>query len=137
MNSTKTQTQIPAFKISNTDVEALIYQTELLRAQAIAEGIRAFFSSIKKGVCYLHRLVVEPIAKAQKKSNLYHELSNLNDRTLADLGISRSNIPHFVMNAFEDTTTEINETASMSDLQAPAAAPIMTASNDGDQAIAA
>jgi len=117
MNSTKTQAQKQAFGLSYSEIEALSHQAELLRAH--------------------NDWVVEPFSKALKKSNLYRELSNLDDRTLAGLGISRSEIPYVVMNAFEGNTTEANETASVSGFQALTAVPIKTSSNDGDQSIAA
>ena len=135
MNSTKTQAQ--ASGLSYAEVEALTHQAKLLRAQAIAEGFSAFAGAIKKGLVLFNDWVVEPFSKALKKSNLYRELSNLDDRTLASLGISRSEIPYVVMNAFEGNTTEANETASVSGFQALAAAPIKTSSNDDDQSIAA
>ena len=135
MNSTKTQAQ--ASGLSYAEVEALTHQAKLLRAQAIAEGFSAFAGAIKKGLVLFNDWVVEPFSKALKKSNLYRELSNLDDRTLAGLGISRSEIPYVVMNAFEGNTTEANETASVNGFQALAAAPIKTSSNDDDQSIAA
>ena len=137
MNSTKTQAQKQAFGLSYSEIEALSHQAELLRAQAIAEGFSAFAGAIKKGFVLFNDWVVEPFSKALKKSNLYRELSNLDDRTLASLGISRSEIPYVVMNAFEGNTTEANETASVNGFQALAAAPIKTSSNDDDQSIAA
>lgn len=100
-------------------------------------GIQCLCWRHQEGFVLFNDWVVEPFSKALKKSNLYRELSNLDDRTLASLGISRSKIPYVVMNAFEGNTTEANETASVNGFQALAAAPIKTSSNDDDQSIAA
>jgi hypothetical protein len=135
MNSTKTQAH--GWGLSYSEVENLTRQAHLLRAEFIAEAFSAFVGAIKKGFVLFNDWVVEPIAKAQKKSHLYNELSNLDDQILRDMGISRSEIPYVVMNAFEESTTEASKTDSVTSFQALAAAPIKSSSNDDDQAIAA
>lgn len=135
MSSLKNQEQ--ALEMSFAEIEQLIHQAEVLRAQAIAEEFGKVAAAVKKAFALFNDWVVEPFAKARKKNALYHELDDLDDRTLADLGITRNEIPYVVMNAFEGHKLDASEPAPASVYQSLAAAPIKTPANDSDQAIAA
>jgi uncharacterized protein YjiS (DUF1127 family) len=45
---------------------------------------------------WIGRALVAPLAAMRRRQREYQELTNLDDRTLADIGISRGDIPYLV-----------------------------------------
>ena len=54
--------------------------------------------------------LVAPVVRWHRRNALYREMVDMDDRILADIGLSRYDIPHFVRNAPVDD--EIAETGS-------------------------
>jgi len=47
----------------------------------------------------VHAWLVAPVVRWHKRNELYREMVDLDDRTLADIGVSRDSIPYFVRTA--------------------------------------
>lgn len=77
-------------------------EVERIRGEAMARLLRkagsALFRGARMTVFGIFRLI-EAIGQGVACSRLYHELSTLDDRTLADIGLRREDIPHFVARA--------------------------------------
>ncbi len=74
---------------TSTDVWRIEHAARELRAREFARLLRAAGAWVKK---YL----VEPVATAIRAERAYRELMALDDRTLADIGIARSEISGIV-----------------------------------------
>ena len=80
-------------------VEKLIVTSEdLWRLEHAARELRAReFSRLARAAwAWVQTYLVEPIASALKAERAYRELMALDDRTLADIGITRSEIPGII-----------------------------------------
>ncbi len=75
------------------DHEALAAEARALRAQALAGYGRALARLWRKAI-------VAPVARWIERERLVRELSMLDDRELADLGISRGLIPYIAAGNF-------------------------------------
>ncbi len=75
------------------DHEALMAEASALRAQALADFGRAL------GRLW-HKAIAAPVARWIERERLVRELSRLDDRELADLGISRGLIPYIAAGNF-------------------------------------
>jgi uncharacterized protein YjiS (DUF1127 family) len=75
------------------DHEALLAEANALRAQALANFGRALGRIWRKAVA-------APVARWIERERLMRELSMLDDRELADLGISRGLIPYIATGNF-------------------------------------
>ncbi|MBL6946286.1 MAG: DUF1127 domain-containing protein [Rhodospirillales bacterium] len=101
----------------------IIRQAEQYRAEEIARLGRVFGR-------FLHRALIAPLVVAYKRQRMHEELSQLSDRALYDIGISRFNISDIVKDAFPieaETTVPTAKTTAPSAV-ATQAAP--EASND-------
>jgi len=79
----------PAF----VDREALMAEAQALRREAIADFGRALRRFWRKAIA-------APVARWFERERLMRELSGLDDRELADLGISRGLIPYIAAGKF-------------------------------------
>jgi uncharacterized protein YjiS (DUF1127 family) len=75
------------------DHEALAAEARVLRAQALADFGRTLVRLWRKAI-------VAPVARWIERERLMRELSMLDDRELADLGISRGLIPYIAAGNF-------------------------------------
>ncbi len=75
--------------VKTEDIWRMEHAARQIRARELARLVRAAWSWVKT---YL----VEPIASAMRAERAYRELMALDDRTLADIGIARSEISGIV-----------------------------------------
>lgn len=72
----------------------------------------------------VYRAVLAPLVTWYQRQRMYEELNGLSDRVLADIGLTREQIPAFVNRAYRP------EPATASAAQAPRAQNRPAASND-------
>lgn len=84
-------------------MDAILEEAHRVRAQATSDALLA----IGRGIAWLGRQiwaglreVASSLDKAQAAHRTYEELSRLSDRELADIGLTRSNIPAVVAGVF-------------------------------------
>jgi uncharacterized protein YjiS (DUF1127 family) len=75
--------------VKSEDVWRIEHAARQMRAREIARLARA-------GWAWVKTYLVEPIASALRAERAYRELMALDDRTLADIGINRREIPALV-----------------------------------------
>lgn len=90
-------------RLSPDEIDALQHEARRLQAQATKEGLLA----LARGIAWLGRQVwsglrgiARSFSEAQAARRTYEELSRLSDRELADMGLTRSNIPAVVAGNF-------------------------------------
>lgn len=107
----------------------IIADAQSLRATEGSEFTKSFFKAAYR---YISNMFFAPIVLGFAANESYEELSRMNDRELADIGISRADIPRY---AFGHATS-INNQVSVSAVPgwSPSAAE---ASNDLDRNLAA
>ena len=79
--------------------ERLVVKTEdLWRIEHAARQLRAreFARLVRAGWAWVKTYLVEPVASALRAEHAYRELMALDDRTLSDIGIARSEISSIV-----------------------------------------
>ena len=79
---------------------------------------------------FVQAWLVAPVVRWHKRNELYREMMDLDDRTLADIGISRFDIPYFVRNTPVDA--DMAETGSSNEDE-----PAHRDDHDPDQRLAA
>jgi uncharacterized protein YjiS (DUF1127 family) len=73
----------------------------------------------------IHRAVVAPVVTWYNRQRMFEELNGLSDRVLADIGLTRAQLPSFVKQAYRPQPT-----ATAADMPALHAETHPAASND-------
>ncbi|MBE0533162.1 MAG: DUF1127 domain-containing protein [Rhodospirillales bacterium] len=74
----------------------------------------------------IRRAVIAPVVTWYNRQRMYEELNGLSDRVLADIGLTRAQIPTLVKQAYRPEPT----VPAVSDMPALRAEPHAAASND-------
>jgi|GEM_PF-2090975 len=74
--------------------------------------------------------LVSPVVRWHRRNELYREMIDLDDRTLADIGLTRYDIPYFVRHAEFDAETQ--ESGRANDDH-----PVLADEDDADHRLAA
>lgn len=85
----------PELSFSNVDwnqVHAVVKEAQAERARMIARTLSAAFRAVGRMIGN----VVDAIFEASASARLYTELSRMSDRQLADIGLTREELPSFV-----------------------------------------
>jgi uncharacterized protein YjiS (DUF1127 family) len=90
-------------RLSPNEIDALQHEARRLQTQTTKEG----FLAIARGFAWLSRQiwsglrgVARSFSEAQAAKRTYEQLSRLSDRELADMGLTREDIPAVVVGTF-------------------------------------
>lgn len=110
----KVPTEDVAPYVNRQSEAELIRQADIMRGEALAQMGRHVAAFVRK--------LRANIAQAFEQSRTMRELASLDDRELADIGISRGDIPAFAMGTFH-----VDRVKSKQDVQEPADQPRIAA----------
>ncbi len=83
------------------DMQRMVAEAQYMRAKELARLVRLAGASVA-GV--FRASLMAPVVRWYRRRKTYQELMRLDDRTLADIGILRCDIPQVVRNAFAPRT---------------------------------
>ncbi len=107
---------------SQAELNSLMRDAHELRAHAIAAmfaSIGRTAVSVAKGTFSGLALLVEAFGEARRAQAIHAQLSRLSDRELADIGLTRSNIPAVVAGTFRRDGDQTAEPAAPARVPGP------------------
>ena len=83
------------------DTQRMVAEAQYLRAKALARLVRLAGASVAG---FFRASLMAPAVRWYRRRKTYQELMRLDDRTLADIGILRCDIPQVVRNVYPART---------------------------------